>query len=85
MFFVYVIVSKINGLRFYVGLCEDVQKRLNEHNSQKTKSTKAYVPWELFYFEKFGARKEAREREKYLKSGSGKESIKRKWSRSSTG
>lgn len=84
-FFTYVLISKINGIRFYVGLCSDIEKRLKEHNSGKTKSTKGYIPWELFFFEKYKTRKDARDREKYLKSGSGKESIKRKWSRSSTG
>jgi putative endonuclease len=83
-FFVYVLVSHKSGLRFYVGMCSDVENRLKEHNVGKTKSTKGYIPWQLFYFEKFNTRKEAREREKYLKSGSGKEKIREKWSRNST-
>jgi len=85
VFFVYVIVSEARGLRFYVGFSEDVNKRLREHNSGKTKSTKGYTPWILFYFEGFETRVEARERERYLKSGTGKEQIKVKWSHSSTG
>ncbi|HXB41326.1 MAG TPA: GIY-YIG nuclease family protein [Bacteroidia bacterium] len=85
MFFVYVIVSKVKGLRFYVGMTEDISGRMAEHNFGKTKSTKGYIPWELFFFEEYKTRKEAREQEKYLKAGSGKESIKRKWSRSSAG
>lgn len=79
MFFVYVLISNSKGLRFYVGLTEDVEKRLKEHNSDKQKSTKSYVPWEIFFFEKFKTRIEAREREKFLKGGSGKEKIKRMW------
>lgn len=85
MFFVYVIYSESYGLRFYVGLTENVTKRLLEHNSGKTKSTKGYTPWKLFFFESFKTIVEAREREKYYKAGSGKESIKNKWSRSSAG
>ena len=85
MFFVYVIVSEVNGLRFYVGLTGNVEERIKQHNSGRTRSTKGFVPWELFYAEVFKTRQEAREREKYLKSGSSKESIKRKWSRSSAG
>ncbi len=84
-FFVYVLVSKTRGLRFYVGMSESVDNRVKEHNSGKTKSTKGYRPWELFFFEECNSRIEAREREKYYKSGSGKESIKQKWFRSSTG
>ena len=57
-FFTYVLVSKIKGLRFYVGFSSDVEKRIKEHNSGKTKSTKGYIPWELFFFEKHNSRKE---------------------------
>ena len=85
MFFVYIIVSEIKGLRFYVGITGNVEERLKQHNNGKTVSTKGYVPWKLFYFEKYKTRIEAREREKYLKSGTGKEKIKDKWSHSSVG
>lgn len=82
MFFVYVIHSKVDG-RFYVGMTENVEKRLIQHNSGMTFSTKGYRPWILFFFEKYTTRDEARKREKYLKSGVGKEFIKNKWSGSS--
>ena len=85
MFFVYVLISESKGRRFYVGLTINVEKRVAEHNAKGTKSTKGYIPWKLFFFESFNTRKEAREREKYYKSGSGKELIKEKWFRSSTG
>ncbi len=85
MFFVYVIYSNNPSLRFYVGMTENVEKRIKQHNNGETKSTKGYLPWKLFFFETFPTRKEARLREVYLKSGSGKENIKNKWSRSSAG
>ncbi|MGN6494663.1 MAG: GIY-YIG nuclease family protein [Agriterribacter sp.] len=66
-------------------LTSNVENRLKEHNSRKTKSTKAYVPWELCFFEKLNTRVEARQREVYLKSGIGKEYIKQRWSGSSVG
>lgn len=72
-------------MRFYVGMTENVEKRIKQHNNGETKSTKGYLPWKLFFFETFPTRKEARLREVYLKSGSGKENIKNKWSRSSAG
>jgi len=78
MFFVYVIRSSVNGY-FYVGLTENIDSRLKKHNEGSTPSTKPYRPWELFFFETCATRLEAREREKYLKSGIGKEFIKRKW------
>ena len=60
-------------------MTSDVKKRLAEHNQGRTKSTKGYRPWALFHFETYTTRAEAREREKYLKSGIGKEWIKSLW------
>ncbi|MEQ8323331.1 MAG: GIY-YIG nuclease family protein [Vicingaceae bacterium] len=62
-----------------------MNRRLQEHNSGKTKSTKAFVPWKLFLIEEYETTEEARKREKYLKSGIGREYIKEIWSRSSAG
>jgi len=76
MFFVYALQSTI-AKRIYVGMSSDVERRLLEHNSGKTKSTKGYKPWILFYKEVFEIRTEARQREKYLKSGCGKEYLKK--------
>ena len=74
-FFVYALKSLKDG-RIYVGFTEDLKRRIKEHNSGKTSSTKAWVPWELWYSEKVSTRIEARNREKYLKSGIGKEYLK---------
>jgi putative endonuclease len=84
MYYVYVIRSEKDG-RFYVGMCIDVVRRLREHNLGKTFSTKGYRPWKLLFTETCASRMEARKREKYLKSGIGKEYIKDYWSRSSAG
>jgi putative endonuclease len=75
MYFVYVIKSAVDG-RLYKGLTCDLQKRINEHNRGKTKTTKAFKPWELVYYEKFSTREEARQREKYLKTGNGRRFLK---------
>ncbi len=64
--------------RLYVGLTKDINKRIKSHNFGQTKSTKGYRPWILVYSEFVGNRKDARKREKYLKSGIGKEFIKNK-------
>ena len=82
MFFVYVIRSGIDG-RFYVGMTENVDNRLVQHNKGMTFSTKGFRPWTLFFVEEYKTRNDARSREKYLKSGIGKEYIKSKWSGSS--
>ena len=83
-YFVYVLKSE-QHYRFYVGMTENIDRRFKEHNSGKTKSTKGYRPWIFFFSEEFDTRIEARQREKYLKSGTGKEFIKKKWSYSSAG
>lgn len=58
-------------------MSEDVEKRLKEHNFGQVFSTKGYRPWTLIYVEKCGInRTEARAREKYFKSGIGKEFLK---------
>ncbi|MBP9705018.1 MAG: GIY-YIG nuclease family protein [Chitinophagales bacterium] len=71
-----------NTGRHYIGMCSDFDKRLIEHNSGKTKSTKGYRPWKLLFKEELPSRLEARAREKYFKSGIGREYI-NKWPRSS--
>jgi putative endonuclease len=72
---VYAIKSEVDG-RIYVGMTEDILARLNQHNSGKTKSTKGYRPWRIIYSEGCPSRIEARKREKFLKSGIGKEFLK---------
>lgn len=79
--YVYVIRSEKDG-RFYVGLTSSVKKPVSQHNAGRTRSTKAYRPWKLFFFEECLNRIEARKREKYLKSGYGKQWIKEKFKRS---
>ena len=78
MMFVYVLRSEQDG-RLYVGMSADVEKRLREHNSGRTKSTKGYRPWNLVDKEAFPDRETARKREKYLKSGYDKQWLKTKY------
>ncbi len=72
MFFVYVLRS-VGVDWFYTGQTENLKARLKQHNAGKTKSTKGYRPLELVYFEVLNSREEAVTREKYLKSGVGRE------------
>jgi putative endonuclease len=83
MYFIYVLKS-VYFNRYYVGFTSDLERRLLEHNRGKTKSTKFYAPWKILFYETMNTRIEARKREKYLKSGVGKEIIKN-WPRSSVG
>ncbi|MBT8306813.1 MAG: GIY-YIG nuclease family protein [Maribacter sp.] len=71
MFFVYVLYS--DGFdRYYVGFSQNADIRLKEHNGGQNKSTKPYIPWRLVHSEEYKTRIEARTREKYLKSASGR-------------
>lgn len=76
-YFVYILESEIDG-RLYKGQTRDINKRIKEHNSGKTKSTKGFIPWKLVYFEIFETSDEAVFREKYFKTGSGREFLKGK-------
>jgi putative endonuclease len=71
MVYIYVIKSLKNGLH-YTGMTIELNNRLNEHNSGKSKFTKAYMPWQLIYSETQADWTNARLREKYLKSAAGK-------------
>ena len=76
MVYVYVIQSEPSGRR-YVGIAQDLSRRLKEHNGGQVNSTKAYAPWKLVYQETFTSHAEARLREKYLKSSAGRRYLKK--------
>jgi putative endonuclease len=57
-------------------MTEDIDDRLRRHNNGYVRSTKRFAPFELFYSEICEDGKKAREREKFLKSTSGKRFLK---------
>ena len=75
MYYVYAIKS-IAYNYIYVGFTNNLTRRLSEHNNGKNRSTKAYKPFVLIYLEQTESREEARKKEKYYKSGIGKEFLK---------
>ncbi len=72
MFYVYILQSEKDG-SFYTGMTSNLEKRLLEHNQSVTKTTRSRKPWKLIFHESFQTRPEARKRELYWKSGSGRE------------
>ena len=76
MYFAYVLKS-INHDYYYKGHCQDLQKRLVQHNSGMTESIRPYVPFSIAYFEEFETEKEAISREKYFKSAAGRRFLKK--------
>ncbi len=75
MFTVYALKS-LNHNFIYVGMTGNLEKRLIKHNKGYVQSTKRFAPFKLFHTEIFPNRKEAREREKFLKTTTGKRYLK---------
>jgi len=74
MYYVYAISSLVKEY-IYVGLSKDLDDRLERHNKGYEKTTKPYIPFKLIYHETCNGRVDARKREKYWKSGCGKEQL----------
>ena len=78
MFYVYVLQSEKNNKK-YIGLTsKDVFVRLNEHNHGTNQWTRNNRPFNLIYCEQYADEAFARKREKFLKSGNGREVLKKK-------
>ena len=73
--FVYALRS-LRDNNLYVGISQNPEKRVGTHNKGKTESTKNRRPLVLIYKESCNSLKEAREKEKYYKSGFGREILK---------
>jgi putative endonuclease len=69
-FYTYILISEITGRRYF-GSCEDIEKRLKYHNAGKVRSTKAYRPYRVLYYETFESKSDALKREKFFKSVDG--------------
>ncbi len=71
-FTVYVIESLRNGKRYIGFTCRSADRRLSEHNRGSNKWARENRPFKLVHKEFFEKEKEARLREKFLKSGQGR-------------
>ncbi|HEX2617448.1 MAG TPA: GIY-YIG nuclease family protein [Flavobacteriales bacterium] len=60
----------------YVGLSFDTDHRISDHQNGSERTTRPYRPFRVLLIEEFPDRASARQREKYLKSGAGKEFLK---------
>lgn len=78
-FFIYVIKSK-EGFN-YTGMTEDLELRLKQHNDKSLSFwTKRGTNWKLIYKEEFDNKSDALKRERWLKSGVGREYLNKKLS-----
>ena len=72
MYIVYILKSLKEANQYYVGLTEDLGRRLQNHNNEDNSGySKRYAPWEVETYVFFKSRDRAIVFEKYLKSGSG--------------
>lgn len=78
MYYVYVLISRKNG-RFYTGSTDHVNRRLAEHNEGRSAATRNTRPFDLLLVEAFETRKQAVQREQYLKTGLGRQELHRKF------
>lgn len=77
MYYTYVLKSKKDE-ELYVGFCEDLKRRFQEHNKGLVEATKNRRPLELVYYESCKNKHDAIKREKGLKTGFGRAYLKRR-------
>jgi putative endonuclease len=80
VYYAYVLKS-VDHEYYYKGHCEDLERRLEQHNSGMTASNRPYIPFRIAYYETFDSEKEAITREKYFKSAAGRKYLKGKLAR----
>ncbi len=66
MYIVYILFSK-SSLKYYTGQTDNLENRLQRHNSGLSLSTKSGKPWELIYQIQFSTRSGAILLEKKIK------------------
>ncbi|WP_445720070.1 GIY-YIG nuclease family protein [Flavobacterium sp.] len=75
-FVVYILFSEDYG-KTYVGFTSNLIERFKSHNYLSKKGyTIKFRPWQVIYVEFFTTKSEALKREKFLKTGKGREFIK---------
>ena len=71
MYYVYILLNETN-FKTYTGVADDVNKRLAEHNAGRVKSSRPYRPYKIIHAEPFKTLKEARRKERFYKSTTGR-------------
>jgi putative endonuclease len=68
---VYIIRSRKDASRYYVGRAADLPSRLASHNAGESLQTRNFAPWGLVVSVQFASEELASRFERFLKSGSG--------------
>ena len=66
MYYVYILAS-LKTKELYIGFTNDFKRRVFEHNTNKSFSTKNKGPWILVYCEMYKSKEDAKTREHRLK------------------
>ncbi|OGI19241.1 MAG: hypothetical protein A3J06_04325 [Candidatus Moranbacteria bacterium RIFCSPLOWO2_02_FULL_48_19] len=74
--YIYILLS-LKDYKTYTGSTDNLEKRLKEHHNGKCKATVNRRPLQLIYSEKIDSLDEARKREKYFKTASGRRALKK--------
>lgn len=74
-FYVYILFS-LKDNKLYIGLTTDLKARLTLHAQGRVAATKFRRPLKLIYYEYFVNQKDAKARERFLKSGFGRSQFK---------
>ena len=72
MYYVYLLRSRADSSRTYIGLTDNLRIRLAKHNEGGSPHTAKHRPWELVTYLAFSTREQAADFEGYLKTGSGR-------------
>jgi len=72
MHYVYLIQSLSFPDQIYIGCTQNIDQRLMHHNSGKSPHTNKFKPWKIIVYLGFAYKSCAIEFERYLKSGSGR-------------
>jgi predicted GIY-YIG superfamily endonuclease len=71
-YYTYILQSEKEPEHFYTGFTEDLDDRLNAHNSGQVPHTSKHRPWHIKTAVAFTNRQKALDFERYLKSPSGR-------------
>ena len=76
MYYVYWLINETKN-KTYVGFTDNLERRIKEHRRKKIKSTKNFVNFQAYKIDKADTISEARKKEIYWKSKSGRKKLKK--------
>jgi putative endonuclease len=75
MYYTYVLQS-LKDKKLYIGYSSNLKRRLSQHKSGGSISTKRRLPFRCIFYESFISKEDARRREGYFKTTKGKKALK---------